>query len=101
VKEFFDAEFEISGIETGPFTIRPNGKEMVIDTVVSITILFKGNAVGVGSGFTLPEREDMLKNPDNYLGKKATIRYFEESEDKEGQPSLRFPVYKGLREGGD
>ena len=101
VKEFFDDEFEITGFDIGPFTIRVGGKESVIETIVGMKIEYKGNPVGVGSGFTMPERTDMLKNPDKYLGKKATIRYFEISEDKEGRPSLRFPVYKGLRKRGE
>lgn len=101
VKEFHDAEFVIEDIETGPFTVRRGGKESIIETAVSITVLFKDNLVGVGSGFSLKDREDMLKNPEKYIGNKATIRYFEESEDSDGRPSLRFPVYKGLRVRGD
>ena len=101
VKEFHDGEFKIIDIVTGPFTIRKGGRESVIDTVTAIGVEFKGNYVGVGSGFTLAEREDIRNNPEKYLGKKATIKYFEESQDEEGRPSLRFPVYKSLRTGGD
>ena len=39
------------------------------------------------------EKEEMLSNKDEYIGKTAEIRYFEESED--GIP--RFPVMVGIR----
>lgn len=63
-----------------------------------INVEYKGNIVGVGSGFTIDERKYFTENPDEIVGKIVEIQYFEESKDeKTGQPSLRFPVFKGIR----
>jgi len=101
VKEFHEEELEILSVEVGPFTVREGGTEHQIDTVTAITVGYKGGEVGVGSGFTLSDRADILKNTENYIGKQATIRYFEECEDEAGKKSLRFPVFKGLRTRGE
>lgn len=100
VKNFEEEEFKITGYGIGPFSIRQGGKESVIQTVVSISVEKDDIKSDVGSGFTLEEREGIKNNPNKYLGKQATIRYFETSEDEQGNTSLRFPVYKGLREKG-
>ena len=63
----------------------------------AILVDFKGNKVGVGSGFTDFDREYIWKNQDQYLGKIAEIQYFEITKDKTGTESLRFPVWKHLR----
>ena len=63
----------------------------------AILVDFKGNKVGVGSGFTDFDREYIWKNQDQYLGKIAEIQYFEITKDKTGTESLRFPVWKYLR----
>jgi len=101
VKEFHDEELEILSVEVGPFTVREGGTEHQIDTVTAITVAYKGGEVGVGSGFSLADRDDILKNTEKYIGKQATIRYFEECEDESGKKSLRFPVFKGLRTRGE
>ena len=63
-----------------------------------VNVEYKGNLVGVGSGFTIEDREAFAKNPDLICGKVIEVQFFGESEDeKTGQPSLRFPVYKGIR----
>lgn len=63
-----------------------------------VNVEYKGNLVGVGSGFTLEDRKEFIVNPDLICGKVIEVQFFEESEDeKTGQPSLRFPVYKGIR----
>ena len=58
---------------------------------------YKGNTVGVGSGFSDFDREYIWNNQDQYLGKIAEIQYFEVTKDKTGTESLRFPVWKHLR----
>ena len=63
----------------------------------AILVDFKGNEVGVGSGFTDFDREYIWKNQDQYLGKICEIQFFEISKDKDGVESLRFPVWKYLR----
>lgn len=68
------------------------------DMLARINVEYKGNIVGVGSGFTIDERRYFTENPDEIIGKIIEVQYFEESKDeKTGQPSLRFPVFKGIR----
>jgi DNA ligase 1 len=63
-----------------------------------VNVEYKGNLVGVGSGFTLDDRRKFIDNPDLIVGKIIEVQFFEESKDeKTGQPSLRFPVFKGIR----
>jgi DNA ligase 1 len=63
-----------------------------------VNVEYKGNLVGVGSGFTLEQRREFINNPDLITGKIIEVQFFEESKDeKTGQPSLRFPVFKGIR----
>jgi len=63
----------------------------------ALIIDYKGNKVGVGSGFTDYDREYIWNNQDEYLGRVVEIQYFEESKNQDGGISLRFPVFKGLR----
>jgi DNA ligase-1 len=63
-----------------------------------VNVEYRGNLVGVGSGFTLEQRRQFIDNPDEIVGKIIEVQFFEESQDeKTGQPSLRFPVFKGIR----
>lgn len=62
------------------------------------TVEYKGNTVDVGSGFDEDEVISFWVNPEQYVGKIIEIQYQEETEDKEGRPSLRFPVFKGFRD---
>jgi len=63
-----------------------------------INVEYKGNLVGCGSGFTIDERQKFINNPDEIVGKIIEVQFFEESTDeKTGQLSLRFPVFKGIR----
>jgi DNA ligase 1 len=64
-----------------------------------VNVEYKGNLVGVGSGFTLEQRRHFINNPDLIAGKIIEVQFFEQSTDeKTGQPSLRFPVFKGIRD---
>lgn len=63
-----------------------------------VNVEFRGNIVGVGSGFNISERREYIDNPDAIIGKIIEVRYFEETKDeKTGQPSMRFPTFKGIR----
>ena len=63
----------------------------------AILVDFKGNTVGVGSGFSDFVREHIWNNKDLYIGKICEVQYFEITKDKNGVESLRFPVWKYLR----
>lgn len=101
VKKFTDAEFVIEDITTtekGVLDVKTN--QMVRTKMAgAVVIRYKGNPVAVGSGLSDPLRIDLYNNPDKYLGRKITVKYFEETQDALGKPSLRFPIFKGFRDG--
>lgn len=105
MKEFSDAEYEILNVETGPFTyyfssLDNRGNEIkkrkVEEMVTNLIINHKGTRVGVGSGYTIEDRKKWFKNPKLIIGKIATVKYFEETCNKRGEYSLRFPTVKTL-----
>lgn len=59
---------------------------------------YKGYQVGVGSGFDDKQREQIWNNQEKYLNRIAEIQYFEETYNDKGGLSLRFPVFKCIRE---
>ena len=69
----------------------------VIDVVPSVKVPTQGvilcEGFGCGMKFSHAEREEILKNKQNYIGQTAEVRFFEYSED--GIP--RFPVCVGFR----
>lgn len=92
VKVMNDCDLTIVGVQEG------SGKYK--GTVGSIIVFYKGNRVGVGSGISDATRKEMWVFPERFVGRVATIQYFEETEDKDGKKSIRFPVFKELREVG-
>lgn len=64
----------------------------------SLIVDYKGFSLGVGSGFTDVERKYIWSNKEIYLGRVVEVQYFEESKNQQGELSLRFPVFKGVRE---
>jgi len=101
-KKMMDAEYIVEDFETGPFRVidKDSGLETTIETLANVIIEHKGNAVSVGSGFSLEERIRYYKTPSQIIGKEITVQYFEESKDKDGKLSLRFPVVKHIFESG-
>ena len=75
-------------------------QEVTIQTMTNVLIEHKGNTVSVGSGFSLDERNHYYNNPNDIVGKEITVQYFEESKDKTGKVSLRFPVCKAVYQNG-
>lgn len=96
VKRFFDAEFPIISYELGPIRTIRNGKEVTEEVLTNLVIEHKGHAVSVGSGFSLDERRRFRELGDELKGRMATVCYSEETSNKHGQPSLRFPTFKAL-----
>lgn len=94
IKKFFDDEYKVIDIETGPYPISNSGGIEEYENVVTrVNILHKGNIVGVGSGFSLKQRREFFKDPSKIIGKIITVQYFEEIETN-GEFSLRFPTIK-------
>ena len=102
VKKMHDEEYIVKDIEYGPFRIvdKELKQEVTIQTMTNVIIEHKGNTVSVGSGFTLDQRNHYYNNPKDIVGKEITVQYFEESQDKTGKYSLRFPVCKTVYENG-
>lgn len=89
-KKFLDADLEIIGFEEG--TGRLTG------TLGAILVRYKkGNVVKVGSGFTDEMRAEIWADTSKYLGRICTVKYFEETTNKDGGISLRFPTFVSIR----
>ena len=58
---------------------------------------YKGNKLGVGSGFSDEQRQFFWDNPNEIVGKTIEIAYQAETINKQGQKSLSFPIFKNLR----
>jgi len=92
VKAMQDCDLAITGVEEGGGRFKGTLGALVVD--------FKGNPVRVGSGMTDSFRREVWANPSQFIGRVATVQYFEVTQDKSGVESLRFPVFKDLREPG-
>jgi len=77
--------------------IEGNGKYK--NMLGKVIVLYKGNEVGVGSGFTDIQRKEVFNNQNKYIGKIIEIQYFEISKNsKTNLESLRFPIFKMFRD---
>ena len=94
VKTMHDAEYRVKDTAYGPFRYVQDGKEIEEEMLSAVMIEHKGNQVRVGSGFTIEQRQHLLKHPEDILNKVITVQYFEESQNQSGEYSLRFPVLK-------
>jgi DNA ligase 1 len=99
VKKFEDAEYTVIDVANGSIRYIEDSKEVEEDLLSSVTIEHKGCEVGVGSGFSLEQRKRFYTHPEEIIGKVITVQYFEETTNKEGGYSLRFPVIKHIHEG--
>ncbi len=101
VKKFFDDEYKVVGIEKGEMTYTEAGKgQVTVETMTRAIIEHKGYAVGVGSGWSREQRETFYKNPNKIIGKTIKVNYFEETTNKQGTVSLRFPTVSYIYENG-
>lgn len=96
IKKFKTAEYIVDSIQSGPIPVlnKTTGLMETIEAMTSVNIKYKGNVVSVGSGFTIDERIKFYKNPEEIIGKTIGIKYFDESINKDGSYSLRFPIYQ-------
>jgi DNA ligase-1 len=92
IKAMKDSEFVIIGANLG--------KGRFSEILGYLTIeLPNGDKVDVGSGFTDEQRDQLWQRRNQITNGLyyATVQYFEETKDSSGKSSLRFPVFKGLR----
>ena len=66
-------------------------------TLGAIVCDYKGNFVNVGTGFTDDDRKNYWKNPQYIVGHIVTVKYKEETKNKDGGISIQFPVFETVR----
>ena len=88
-KRFFEKDLRCTNVN-----IATTGKYKGI--MGSITCNYFDNTVDVGSGFNDSQREYYAKHPEEIVGKIVSVKYKEETQNKDGGKSLQFPVYMGL-----
>lgn len=98
VKQFFDAEYTVIDIENDTNRVIVDGKEVEEMMMRNVVIEHKGTRVQVGSGFSHEQKRLYFKQPELILGKQITVQYFEETHNKNGGISLRFPTVKAIYE---
>lgn len=97
VKKFFDDEYKVLDVLTGPFAYTIPGKGQTSEEMLTAVIIeHKGQKVQVGSGWSIDERKKYYKNPKSIIGKEITVQYFEETLNDQGTISLRFPTLKAI-----
>lgn len=89
VKKFFTCDVLCTGVEEG------DGRNK--ETLGALVCDYKGNKVNVGSGFSDEERKHLWKNPNDVVGHIVSIKYKEETKNKDGGVSVQFPVFEGIR----
>ena len=90
VKRFYTMDLPIIRVEEGSGKYAGMMGNLVVD--------YKGNEVGVGSGFCDGERELFWRNREQVVGMLVEVKYKEISSNKKtGAESLQFPVYVQLR----
>jgi DNA ligase-1 len=99
VKQMHDEEYIVVDLENDVHRVIVDGSEVEEEMLKNVIIEHKGNRVHVGRGFSHEQRRHYFANPNEILGKQITVQYFEESQSKSGEYSLRFPVIKAVYDG--
>lgn len=89
VKKFFSADLKCIAMEEG------SGRNKC--TLGSLVCDYKGYKINVGTGFSDSKREQFWLNPGEVVGRIVTIKYKEETKNKNGGLSLQFPVFETVR----
>lgn len=91
VKKMNDIELKVVGFE--------EGRNKLKNKLGALVCEYKNNTIKIGSGFKEEERIYLWNNKDKFIGRYATIQYFEESyNSKNHLYSLRFPIFIDFRE---
>lgn len=90
LKVMNSCDLKIVGFEEGDGKYKGSLGNIICD--------YKGFKLGVGSGYTDEERHEIWNNQEKYLNRIVEIQYFEETYNDKGGLSLRFPVFKCIRE---
>lgn len=93
IKKFKEIDLKVVGVENSIKCI--NGHQN--NCIGALKVKYKGNIVKIGSGLTDRERLSWFYDNLKIINKVITVKYFSESKDKNGKLSLRFPIFKGVR----
>lgn len=86
IKTFLSADLEVVGME--------EGEGNFAGTLGALKVKYKNNIVGVGTGFTMEQRNEIWRRGNRMTGKIVEVKYKGESVDsKTGLVSLQFPVF--------
>jgi DNA ligase-1 len=99
-KKFHDAEYIVESCDFENHRVIREGKEVLIPMLAQVYITHKGHEVAIGSGWSQEQRIKYEANPEKIIGKTITVQYFEETTNKKGETSLRFPTVKHVYEQG-
>lgn len=99
-KKFHDAEYKVVSCDFEQHRIIKEGKEVLVPMLAQAYITHKGHEVAIGSGWSQEQRIKYEANPQELIGKTITVQYFEETTNKKGETSLRFPTVKHVYEQG-
>lgn len=90
MKKFHDVDIYCIGVEEGTGKLKQKLGSILVD--------YKGYEVKVGSGFSDELREYYWQHQDEILDHIVKVKYFETSTDKDGNLSLRFPIFLEVRD---
>lgn len=89
VKKFFSCDIKCTGVEEG------SGRNK--GTLGALVCDYKGFPVNVGSGFSDSDRKHFWQHPEDVIGKIISVKYKEETKNKDGGISIQFPVFETVR----
>lgn len=90
VKRFYTMDLPVVRMDKG------TGRNK--DRLGKVYVEYKGNEVGVGSGFSDEQRNYYWEHPEEIVGKIIEVKYKEQTKNKEGIESLQFPVFVRIRD---
>lgn len=89
VKKFFSCDIKCTGMEEG------SGRNK--GTLGALVCDYKGFEVRVGSGFSDVDRKHFWLHPEDVVGHIVSVKYKEETNNKDGGISIQFPVFEAVR----
>lgn len=90
VKKFYTLDLRVIELDKG------TGRNK--DRLGKAYVEYKGNKVGVGSGFSDELRDYYWQHPNELVGKIIEVKYKEKTKNKDGSESLQFPVFVRIRD---